>query len=40
MGARRPNARLAKIHHSYSVEEMAELFNVHNRQAEIIRAMS
>jgi hypothetical protein len=29
MGSRRPNARLAKIHRSYSVEEMARLFNVH-----------
>ena len=29
MGSRRPNPRLAKIHRSYSVEEMARLFNVH-----------
>jgi hypothetical protein len=29
MGARCPNARLAKIHRSYSVEEMARLFSVH-----------
>lgn len=29
MGSRRPNPRLAKIHLSYSVEEMAGLFNVH-----------
>jgi Helix-turn-helix domain len=29
MGARHPNPRLAKIHRSYSVEEMARLFNVH-----------
>ena len=29
MGARHPNPRLAKIHRSYSVEEIARLFNVH-----------
>jgi hypothetical protein len=29
MGSRHPNLRLAKIHRSYSVEEMARLFNVH-----------
>ena len=29
MGARHPNPRLAKIHRSYSVEEMARLFRVH-----------
>jgi len=29
MGSRRPNPRLAKIHRSYSVDEMARLFNVH-----------
>jgi hypothetical protein len=29
MGSRHPNARLAKIHYSYSVEEMARRFNVH-----------
>src|SRR4051812_37702236 len=29
MGSRHPNPRLAKIHRSYSVEEMARLFNVH-----------
>jgi hypothetical protein len=29
MGARHPNSRLAKIYRSYSVEEMARLFNVH-----------
>ena len=29
MGARHPNPRLAKIHRSYSVDEMAQLFNVH-----------
>jgi hypothetical protein len=29
MGARHPNPRLAKIHRSYSVEEVARLFKVH-----------
>jgi transposase len=29
MGSRHPNHRLAKIHRSYSVEEMAYLFSVH-----------
>jgi hypothetical protein len=29
MGARHPNPRLAKIHRSYSVEEIARLFKVH-----------
>jgi hypothetical protein len=29
MGSRHPNPRLAKIHRSYSVEEMARLFDVH-----------
>jgi hypothetical protein len=29
VGARHPNPRLAKIHRSYSVEEMARLFSVH-----------
>jgi hypothetical protein len=29
MGKRHPNPRLAKIHHSYSVEEIARLFAVH-----------
>ena len=29
MGARHPNPRLAKIHRSYSVEELARPFNVH-----------
>jgi hypothetical protein len=29
MGHRRPNPRLAKIHYSYSVEELARLFGVH-----------
>ena len=29
MGSRHPNPRLAKIHRSYSVEEMARLFKVH-----------
>jgi hypothetical protein len=29
MGRRHPNPRLAKIHRSYSVEEMARLFSVH-----------
>jgi hypothetical protein len=29
MGARHPNPRLAKIHRSYSVDELARLFNVH-----------
>lgn len=29
MGARHPNPRLAKIHRSYSVEEMSRLFCVH-----------
>jgi hypothetical protein len=29
MGSRHPNPRLAKIHRSYSVEEMTRLFNVH-----------
>src|SRR5215207_1975519 len=29
MGARHPNPRLAKIHRSYSAEEMTRLFNVH-----------
>jgi hypothetical protein len=29
MGSRHPNPRLAKIHRSYSVEEMALLFGVH-----------
>lgn len=29
MGSRHPNPRLAKTHRSYSVDEMARLFNVH-----------
>jgi hypothetical protein len=29
MGARHPNPRLAKIHRSYSVEEISRLFTVH-----------
>lgn len=29
MGSRHPNFRLAKIHRSYSVEEVARLFRVH-----------
>jgi len=29
MGARHPNPRLAKIHRSYSVEEIASLFKLH-----------
>ena len=29
MGARHPNPRLAKIHRSYSVEEVSRLFNLH-----------
>jgi len=29
VGARHPNPRLAKIHRSYSVEEIARLFKVH-----------
>jgi phage terminase Nu1 subunit (DNA packaging protein) len=29
MGSRHPNPRLAKIHRSYSVEEIARLFKVH-----------
>lgn len=29
MGSRRPNPRLAKIHRSYSVEEIARLYKVH-----------
>jgi hypothetical protein len=29
MGSRHPNSRLAKVHRSYSVEEMARLFDVH-----------
>jgi hypothetical protein len=29
MASRHPNPRLAKIHRSYSVEDMARLFNVH-----------
>jgi hypothetical protein len=29
MGRRHPNPRLAKIHYSYSVEELARLFKVH-----------
>lgn len=29
MGAGRPNARLAKIHRSYSVEEVSRLFTIH-----------
>jgi hypothetical protein len=29
MGSRRPNPRLAKIHRSYSVEEVSRLFGVH-----------
>ena len=29
MGSRQPNPRLAKIHRSYSVEEIARLFKVH-----------
>jgi Helix-turn-helix domain len=29
MGRRHPNPRLAKIHYSYSVEELARLFGVH-----------
>lgn len=29
MGTRHPNPRLAKIHRSYSVEEIARLFRVH-----------
>lgn len=29
MGSRNPNPRLAKIHRSYSVEEVSQLFKVH-----------
>lgn len=29
MGSRRPNFQLAKIHRSYSVEELARLFQIH-----------
>src|SRR6266852_3323482 len=29
MGSRHPNPRLAKIHRSYTVEEIARLLNVH-----------
>src|SRR5664279_6537908 len=29
MGSRHPNPRRAKIHRSYSVEEMARLFDIH-----------
>ena len=29
MGRRRPNPRLAKIHYSYSVDELARLYGVH-----------
>jgi hypothetical protein len=29
MGSRHPNPRLAKIHRSYSVDELARLFNAH-----------
>ena len=29
MGARHPNLRLAKIHRSYSVEEVSRLFTIH-----------
>jgi hypothetical protein len=29
VGARHPNPRLAKIHHSYVVEEVSRLFNIH-----------
>jgi hypothetical protein len=29
MGARHPNPRLAKIHRSYSVEEVSRLFTIH-----------
>jgi hypothetical protein len=29
MGFRHPNPRLAKIHRSYSVEEIARLFEIH-----------
>jgi hypothetical protein len=29
MGSRHPNPRLAKIHRSYSVDELARLFNIH-----------
>jgi hypothetical protein len=29
MGARHPNPRLAKIHRSYSVDEIARLFGIH-----------
>ena len=29
MGSRHPNPRLAKMHRSYSVEEIAQLFRVH-----------
>jgi hypothetical protein len=29
MGPRNPNSRLAKIHRSYSVEEVARLFKIH-----------
>ena len=29
MGSRHPNSRLAKIHRSYSVDEIARLFDIH-----------
>ena len=29
MGARRPNPKLAKIHRTYTVEEVARLYDVH-----------
>jgi len=35
MGYRHPNPRLAKIHHSYSVEEISRLFSVHKNTVRI-----
>lgn len=35
MGYRRPNPRLAKIHRSYSVEEIARLFKVHKNTVRV-----
>src|SRR5258706_11795835 len=35
MGARRPNPRLVKTHRTYSVEEIARLFDVHKNTVRI-----
>ena len=33
MGSRHPNPRLAKIHRSYSVDEVSRLFKIHKNTA-------